>query len=418
MNILDYLDWRGDLSFEVSARNEVDALIFAWLSYYRFEELFTDEAVPDGLTLRELSALHAQKNGPFQPIKLTTTIQPSLTAAWLLYCAGQTERFGSVRICDFLRVADHAEGVQFAAVSFLIGDAQRVIAYRGTDDSVAGWKEDCRLSFLESVPAQAIAARYLEDVADGRGTLLCGHSKGGNLAVYAALHASEARIDSIDGIYNFDGPGFCYDTIDSERFARIRDRIITIVPESSIVGMLLDHDEEYRVVESQMAGILQHDAMFWQVKGVSFVYSEKLNVSSVIADKALRDWIQGMSPQERQEFVDALFGVIESTGVEHLAELPERIVQSGIRTLADTAPLSPQHKKMALRLLLAVVKAGNAKLYESAMRSGIVADIAKGIADGTGQITEAVERKLDAMASRSAARKRASKKPRLPKSKQ
>ena len=404
MNILDYLDWRGDLSFEASEPNEVDALIFAWLSYYRFEAL---EPIPDELTLRNLAELHEQKNGPFQPIKLTTTIQPSLTAVWLLHCASQAPRFASVRVRDFQRVADHEEGIQFAAVSFLIGDALRVIAYRGTDDSIAGWKEDCRLSFLESVPAQVNAARYLKDIGDNRRTLLCGHSKGGNLAVYAALHAPEADLDSIDRIYNFDGPGFCYDTLDSNRFARIRERIATIVPESSIVGMLLDHGEEYRVVESQMAGILQHDAMFWQVKGANFVYSDKRNASSVIADRALRDWIQGMSPDERREFVDALFGIVERTGAKHLTELPERIVQSGVRSLATTAHLNPQHKKMVLRLLLAVVRAGNAKLYESVMRSGIAADIA----DGTEQLTEAVEQKLDAIAARASARKSGPKKP-------
>ena len=410
MNILDYLDWRGDLSFKASEPNEVDALIFAWLSYYRLEEL---EPLPTELTLRELAELHERNNGPFQPIKLTTTIQPSLTAVWLLHCASQTPRFGSVHIRDFRRVADHAEGVQFAAVSFQIGDAARVVAYRGTDDSIAGWKEDCRLSFLESVPAQVIAAKYLEDVSDGRRTLLCGHSKGGNLAVYAALHAPEAMLDSIDQIYNFDGPGFCYDTLESARFARIRERIATIVPESSIVGMLLEHDEEYRIVESQMAGILQHDAMFWQVKGARFVYSDKRNASSVIADRALRDWIQGMSPDERREFVDGLFGIVESTGAQHLSELPEKIVQSGMRTLAATVPLSPQRRKMTLRLLLAVVRAGNAKLYESVMRSGIAADIA----EGTGQITEAVEQKLDAIAARASARKSRPKKSRSPKDK-
>ena len=335
MNILDYLDWRGDLSFEAAEINEVDALIFAWLSYYHFEELGAADAELDGLSLREIAGLHVQKNGPFQRINLTTTIQPSLTAAWLLHCVSGTRRFSAVRVCDFRRVADHAEAIQFAAISLLPTEALRVVAYRGTDATIAGWKEDCRLSFREAVPAQTLGAQYLEDVADGRRALLCGHSKGGNLAVYAALHAPDSRLADIDRIYNFDGPGFCFDTLDAGRYARVRDRIVTIVPESSIVGMLLEHDEEYRVVESQMAGILQHDAMFWQVKGNRFVYSDKLNASSVIADKAMHDWIRGMSPEEREGFVDAVFGIIESTGAQRLAELPEKFVQSGFRTLAD-----------------------------------------------------------------------------------
>lgn len=334
MNMLDYLDWRGDLSFDAAEINEVDALIFAWLSYYPFEGLGMAEAELDGLSLQELAGLHEQIKGPFQTINLTTTIQPSLTATWLLHCVSATQRFSSVRVCDFRRVLDHAEGVQFAAISFLIGEALRVVAYRGTDATIAGWKEDCRLSFLEAVPAQILGTQYLEETADGRRALLCGHSKGGNLAVYAALHASDGRLEAIDLVYNFDGPGFCFDTLDAERYARVRERIVTIVPESSIVGMLLEHDEEYRIVESQMASILQHDAMFWKVRGSRFVYSDKLNTSSVIADKAMRDWIKGMSPEERREVVDTVFGVIEGTGAQRLAELPEKFMHGGLRSIA------------------------------------------------------------------------------------
>ena len=200
MNILDYLDWRGDLSFAASQPNEVDALIFAWLIYYHFED-FKEENF-EGMTLAELASLHERVYGSFEKINPATTIDPSITAAWLLHCASRTERFASVKVCDFLRkqsgelpvdagwenqnreipkdmvqenqpaVFDafraEIQDIQFAAVSFILEDREgelRVIAYRGTDDSIAGWKEDCYLAISDTVPAQKTGLQYLEDTA-------------------------------------------------------------------------------------------------------------------------------------------------------------------------------------------------------------------------------------------------------------
>ncbi len=398
MNILDYLDWRGDLSFAAAEIGEVDALIFAWLSYYRFEEL--GEAAFDGLTLAELAALHERKLGPIQKLNPKTTIEPSVTAAWLLRSAASTPRFSSVRARDFKRAADAERGIQFAAVSFLIDGGPRVVAFRGTDNTLAGWKEDCYLAFSEAVPAQKLAERYLEGTADGREALVCGHSKGGNLAMYAALHASDARLADVRRVYNFDGPGFNFDLQKSERYNRVRERVDTIVPESSVVGMLLNHEEDYRIVRSQMAGILQHDAMFWQVLGPRFVYADKRNASSVYLDRTLRGWIDGMSFEERKEFVDAVFSVLESTGATLTSELPEKIAQTGVKNLLSADTLNPEQKRMVLRLLLNLLKAGNANLYDSMLRSELAGEIAKGLADGTSYLSGAIDRGLDALTER------------------
>ena len=363
MNMLDYLDWRGDLTFATDGINEIDALIFAWLSYYRFENL--DGVQLDGLTLTQLAELHERINGPFQEHPLKTSILPSPSAEWLLRCASRTQRFASVRVCDFTNVVDHENSSQFAAISFLIGEELRVIAYRGTDASVAGWKEDCYLSFLDAVPAQILGLRYLEDREDGRRVLLCGHSKGGNLAVYAALHATEKRLADIMWVYNFDGPGFCVDMFNEEHHKRIQERVWTIIPEASVVGLLLEHDEDYRIVESKKAGRLQHSAMCWQVRGRHFVYSEKLNESSVLLDKALRSWIKGMSNEDRRDFVDAIFAIIESTGAKQLTELSDNILKNSKKMLATANSLDPNQKKMAHLLLKELVRAAKSELLPS-----------------------------------------------------
>ncbi len=379
MNILDYLDWRGDLSFAASKPNEVDALIFAWLIYYRFEDFEGGEF--EGMTLSELVSFHEKMRGPFQKINPAVTIDPAVTAAWLLYCAGRTERFASVRVCGFLKrqsEKSHAgQDIQFAAASFILEDGDgelRVIAYRGTDDSIAGWKEDCYLAISDTVPAQKTGLQYLEDTADGRRVMICGHSKGGNLAMYAALFASDSRRTDICSVYNFDGPGFCFDMRNLENYSLIKDRIVTIVPESSIVGMLLEHGDDYRIVESRNVGLLQHDALFWQVLGNRFVCTDKRNESSLIADGAIRDWIAGMSIEERREFVDALFEILEGTGAVRTTELPEKLVQNGFWNLRHSLA-DREKKKMVLHVLLNLIKAGNAKLYESVKYSDPVGEI-------------------------------------------
>lgn len=370
MNILDYLDWRGDLPFGVSPPNEVDALIFAWLSYYRFEDLPQDCA--DGLTLTELSQAHEAVHGPFQKVNFSNAIDTAATAALLLQRASNTQRFASVRISDFSKrdsfdesdETGQKQNMQFASVSFIIDDlGLRVISYRGTDDSIAGWKEDCYLAISETVPVQASALDYL-NAAPGGKLLICGHSKGGNLATYAAVFANAEKQGEISAVYNFDGPGFCFDIRSLPGYDAVKDRLVTIVPESSIVGMLLDHVEDYIVVSSKGMGILQHDALFWQVMGAGFVRASGRNSSSLIADKTLKSWIDGMSISERRDFVDSLFSVLESTGAQRTTELPERLVQNWFKNTSHSR-LNPEQRKMMTRVLLKLVKAGGTSLYNS-----------------------------------------------------
>ncbi len=362
MNLMDYLDWRGDLSFDASPLNEVDALIFSWLSYYPFEKLKGD---PESLTLHELADLHESENGPISKVNLTTNIDTGQTATWLLRRAADTDRFRDIKVTDLSSVTDADRGMQFAAMSFLADADLRVIAYRGTDGSIAGWKEDCYLAFSGAVPAQMMAAEYFEKVNDGREIVLCGHSKGGNLAMFAALKAPEMKLGEIRAVYNFDGPGFCFELEKDSRYEKIHQKIVTIVPESSIVGMLLNHEEDYQIVESQMASILQHDALFWKVIGNHFVYADKRNPSSVFVDNTLREWIAGASLDERKEFVDAMFSIVENTGAREFSEIPEKITRSGFRTLTKTS-LTARQKKVITRLLSNLFSTGGSQLYEAA----------------------------------------------------
>jgi len=395
MNIFDYLDWRGDLSFSAAPFNEVDALICAWMSYYDFGRLVELGQELNGMSLREMTDFHEKNIGEFKEVNLTTTVIPEMTANWLVYRASHTVRFESLRLWDFWEKSSQEKNVQFAAISFVIEGVKRIVAYRGTDTSIAGWREDCELSFSDAVPAQLLAQAYLDGLSDDLPMVLCGHSKGGNLAVYAVLHAADISIARVELVYNFDGPGFCFDVLNMERYQEIRERIITIVPESSIIGLLLEHEEEYLIVKSQMVSILQHDAVFWKVQGNHFVYTDELSATSAAFDKTFYRWIKAVTPEERKEFINAVFTVLESTGVEHFTEIGESgeaMLRSGIKMLQSLTTLSGEQKKMAIKLLIEMFKASNATLTETVANSRFVTDIAESLTENSNYIASVVDK--------------------------
>lgn len=351
-NLTDYLDWRGDLTFEHAPLNEVDALVFAWIAYYQYEKL---EEPIIGRTIAEIAEMHEAKFGPFQKIRLRDAPgTPIPSAIWMLHCARQTKRFGNLRVLDFCAV--NTESVQFGALTFEL-DGKKVVAYRGTDTSFAGWREDCDLSFSEEVPSQKLALEYLNRTETDKPLILCGHSKGGNIAVYAAVNTSGQIRSRIERLYNFDGPGFCYDITERKGYLELMPRMEKIVPESSVIGMLLEDRSEYRVIDSKMRGIFQHNGMFWQILGTRFVDIDRRSASSQFIDVTLHNWIKEMPLDQRRAFTDVIFTVIDSTGVKDFSELNEGALYTGRRVLSGIKTLPREQKKMALQLLLGLVKA-------------------------------------------------------------
>ena len=391
MNIVDYLEWRGDLLFDVASLNEVDALIFSWLAYYDYGALRRAGADVVNHTLRELVDQHTRRIGQFQKVNLTTNIIPSVTATWLLHCAGTSDRFADCKIEAFEEVLDNERNTQFAAVSIRYGN-KRIIAYRGTDTSIAGWKEDCQMSYSDAVPSQLLAVGFMNKVCDDLQTVMCGHSKGGNLAVYTILHIAEESLKYIDAVYNFDGPGFCFELLNMERYSRVKEKIVTMVPESSIIGMLLEHEEDYQVIESNMPSILQHDAFFWKVKGPSFVYLNDRSMSSMVVDQALQEWIKGISLTERRQFVDIVFNIIEEAGISDITDLTENSIGKVVKILSGMTSLTAQQKKMVIRLLFDLLKASNSALYDTLMGRGILKEVVDGLTVGSNYIANIVDR--------------------------
>ncbi len=314
-NLLDYVDWRGDLDFNTVPPNSVDALLFSTLAYINFAGI-----VPNDVNM--FVSLQEAANGLFVIPKVEERLRVERDLELLERCA-RSKRFGSCRVGFYRDVLIREQETQFAAITFLLSDGSAFLAFRGTDSSMTGWKEDFNMSYQDTVPAQLAALEYLKDFASVTTMPLhiCGHSKGGNLAVYAASKCGFQIQRRIAGVYNNDGPGFHQAMMEDPGYLAIVPRIHTYVPQSSVIGMLLEHEEPYTVVKSTQVGLLQHDAYSWSILGGDFVCEEELTAESRFVDKALKTWMADMSIEERNTFVDTVFDVIASSGVDNTKDL-------------------------------------------------------------------------------------------------
>ena len=314
-NILDYLDWRGDLSLAVSPFNEVDNYICAMVVTPDYTGVARGEQ-----TLRELIAAYDDLHGE-AGIRLGTLASPHTVP--MLRRLGDTVRFGELRVRDFERRYDAEITEQFSAATVLLPDGSAYIAFCGTDDTLTGWKEDFLMSATDEVPAQRSALEYFCRAAEGfAGPIrVGGHSKGGNLAVYAALHAPEALQSRIVEVYNNDGPGFRKSMTGTAEYERIKDRLRFLLPQHSMVGQLLEQGGVRQIVESAVSGMWAHDGFNWQVKGTKFVRCEELSLAARAFGDAMAEIQARMDETERRETVEALFDLLGSNGAQTLTEL-------------------------------------------------------------------------------------------------
>jgi hypothetical protein len=317
-NFLDYLAWRGDLTFEKDPFNSIDALILSTLSYVDFKDVVPGRG--EGIiTIEEASEkffkIHSEEE--LAQNKSFINYAPALLKA----LAG-SERFRKAYLLNFVDDTDISREIQFAAVEIDTSDGTSFISFRGTDDTIIGWKEDFNLSYM-TVPSENEAALYLKDVTEGRKETvrIGGHSKGGHLAIYAAMTADPEISSRIEKVYSFDGPGFNHEAMESEKFKSVQPKIIKIIPETSIIGRLLENSTEPVVVKSTELGIMQHDPKSWQLEGKRFETCASTDKISDAFDETMSIWLGEMSFDDRKVFVDELFSVFEASGCEYLSTM-------------------------------------------------------------------------------------------------
>ena len=323
-NLLDYLDWRGDLTLDQSPFNEVDNLILAELSFVDFKEIVPAPGEGESVNLREAAEAFFAKFPAGEKIDMGVLVPAAIPD--MLRKMADSRRFGDMRLNCFVDHLDVGRGEQFAALAIETGDKTLYLSFRGTDDTLAGWKEDFELACMPEVPAQKKALDYVRDAAKQfprKKLRLGGHSKGGNLAVYAGVFCPESVQRRIIAVWSNDGPGFHTDLLDLPEHRRIAERIYSIVPKSSVVGMLLEHEEDYTVVDSDQLGFMQHDGFSWQVMGDHFVTLRQVTRQAHLSDQELRKWVHGLSVEQREVFVNAMFDVLTASGAVTLTDLKD-----------------------------------------------------------------------------------------------
>jgi len=314
-NFLDYLKWRGDLTFAQTPFNPVDAVILSQLSYFPFDGIVQGIDSKDGILLgAAMETLISKIDKKPQRNEQKKSIMMFPDDEFLVRALSVSERFKNCELRGYVNMIDTEKEIQFSAVCLITGNLS-YIAYRGTDMTIVGWKEDFSMCFNDVVPAQLEAVKYLEEISGRiKGPLqIGGHSKGGNLAVYAASHCGEKTRGRITHIYTHDSPGFQRRTIESGGFIQIRNKICSFVPQSSVVGMLLEHGNDYSVIRSNQIGLMQHYLYSWEVAHNDLIYVSKISHASRFMDKTLNNWINGLDAKSREQFFDALFNILNAT---------------------------------------------------------------------------------------------------------
>lgn len=336
-NVFDYLQWRGDIPLRTKPMNEVDGMILSRFAYAPFELVGGAEAVTIGKACRDLLAI------PGIEKKLLMKEDKKL-----LELLSESERFSELVLIEYVNRVDETDETQFSAITVQIGRGKYYVAFRGTDESLIGWKEDFNMSFTTPVPAQTLAVEYFERVASRvMGTFsLGGHSKGGNLAVYAAAFCNPRYRTRIRNVENFDGPGFGAEVLRTDGYMQMQDMVSTFIPQSSVVGLLLEHEENFTIVKSTSQGLFQHDTYSWEIERDKYVYLETVTGASRFLDHAMKEWLAGMTPEKREKLVDTLFDTLSETNAKTVKDLGENWVGNSISILRSLRTLDDESRKL------------------------------------------------------------------------
>ena len=350
MNIINYLKWRGDLSFKASSFNEVDNLIISQMAYTLFDDYFKVRA---SYTIAEISKLFFDDHNDEEIMNSKSFVK---MAPFVLREMANTTRFKDCLIHDFISKIDEKTTEQFCCFQLDLSDKTTYLAFRGTDDTIVGWHEDFCMSY-KIIPAQLAAKKYISKLKPYHKYRLGGHSKGGALALYAAINAPY-NAKNILNVYSNDGPGLNRKYLNEAEllnYEMIKNKIIKIVPEFDFFGILFSKDYNVKVVKSDAFMLMQHSAMTWQVEGVDFVKGE-LSKESKMLEVSFSDFLNSASEKECKDFTDELFNVLKKEGIETVSEFVEGGVALFLKTVHGFSNMDKKNKDFANNLFEAFIK--------------------------------------------------------------
>lgn len=347
--LMEYITDAAAVPFVAQPFLPADALALAALCYNR---VGASAQSASGILLRDLPSQLA-------PVPQEETPLSRMRRALLLAMA-DAERYGTVRLSGYADVLDNTQPMQFSAMNCTLPTGTHVIAYRGTDNTLTGWHEDLAMSFESPVPAQKAAVDYLaQTAARTQGALvLTGHSKGGNLATYAAAHASPEVQQRLKAIYCFDGPGLDDETLASAGYAAVRPILHSYVPQGSVIGLLMGYADNYTIVRSSAVGLAQHDLFTWQLDGWDFETLSHTTLPSQFTDRTLHTLLQQCEPEQRRMFVDVVFRLLGSTDADTLHEIRQNKLRSIASILRAMTMLDKDTRDVFAQVALALASSG------------------------------------------------------------
>lgn len=305
-SLTEYIKWYSEFSFYDKPFNEVDNLVLSYLAYYKFD----------------------LKKSEGRPAQLRRCI---VGGGDFARAARDSVRFGQIIVSDYIDIFEKKASAQFAAVKFRLSEGVYYIAFRGTDNSMVGWREDFMMSYKNTVGQQQ-SVGYLEKAIGEGEYYVGGHSKGGNLAVYGCCHLGDEQLKRVKRIYNNDGPGLCPDTSDVSLIERIRTRTTIILPQYCIFGKLFAQKiPDTKIVKSSNKGIMQHDVISWLVDCGELDRASDFDSDSLWINDIAEKWLSDVAPDRREKLIDSIFDAFDENGVL----TREQILSGGVEEAED-----------------------------------------------------------------------------------
>lgn len=346
-NIYDYLKWRGDLSMVIDPFNDIDALILSELVYVEFLDIVPSFLSDQSRALSEVAKDFFLKNDDSVLMKRFSFIKESIN---LLKVLSNSNRFKNIKLSNYINELNYNDPKQFAAITYQLEDNSIFVAFRGTDDTILGWKEDFLMTYKYPVQSQIQAANYLKEIIEqfyqSKRSLIVnkhlfstffkrkslsmpiirvgGHSKGGNLAVFAASTIDDKHAQKIIQIYNYDGPGFPQEMIEKTNYKIMAGKIKKFIPENSVFGIMLENLETVKIIKSNAKGLMQHNGFTWQIIGKDFSTVDQLSKESMALSDAFKSWLNKVDLKTRESAVNAIFIVLENANIKSVDDLSEK----------------------------------------------------------------------------------------------
>ena len=354
-NMLDYIKEFGHVSFEERAFSEIDALVLTELEYLPLEKVVpSDENGENFVTVKEIAEYmqeHKQELFDENPMMIT---QERHEVSQVI---ADAPRFQSLKFFGVVSVWDKDTTKQFAAVTVEVEPSVRLVVFRGTDETLIGWKEDFLMTYSPLVAAQTDAKEYLAKQASlwGGDLMISGHSKGGNLAIYAAATQVEDVQLRIVDIFCFDSPGLYRSVLETKGYQNIVPLAMRYIPQDSLVGLMLESEVPYVIVKSNATGAMQHSAMTWEIEDGQFIKMEKLTKNSQLNDQTFKKWTESVSDEELELFWNVFFELLFSVGIDTVNDLYGEFMHYVQEFLKAAGNMDEEKRELLTRIALLLV---------------------------------------------------------------